>query len=294
MKNLKICTAIRNKNFEDEILKLIKDDDVILSNVNIDDIVNGHRNLNQIFIVEDNYLSILNLIEFHNSCFFNFMPVILLSASDSKYKDWIKGVKYPTKYFHVEMNNFKPIALQTIKTMLALAADHHNSTICKFKNIAARSFHNIPFNFRAFLNEMLETILDIIYAERGSIMLLNEKSNLVIEAASKKSLVGVKVPPCSDSVAWTVMNTMKPVFVENIEDDPRFTKSSGYAKDYFMSLPIFLNKKIAGVLNLSDKTVSLLFDDKDYEKAKELIEILEPYLYIEKLAKYVKMIAANC
>ena len=81
----------------------------------------------------------------------------------------------------------------------------------------------------------------------------------------------------------------KPVFVENIQSDPRFKKSgSGYAKDYFMSIPIFLNKKIAGVFNLSDKMVSLLFDNNDYEKANELLNILEPYLYINKLANYIR------
>ena len=82
---------------------------------------------------------------------------------------------------------------------------------------------------------------------------------------------------------------MKPIFVENIDNDPRFKKSSsGYTKDHFMSIPIFLNKKIAGVFNLSDKMVSLLFDNNDYEKANELLSVLEPYLYINKLANYIR------
>lgn len=34
--------------------------------------------------------------------------------------------------------------------------------------------------------------------------------------------------------------------------------------------------------------VSLLFDNSDYEKANELLAVIEPYLYINKLANYVR------
>ena len=289
MKNLKVCTAIRNKDFEDEIIKIIQDSGWMHSNVNIDDIVNEHRSANLVFIIEDNYSQILNLIEFHNSCNMNFIPTIVLSTPESKFKEWVKGVRYPEKYFHCGLMNFRMIATQTIGTMSALAEAHRSIVISRYRNAAAAAFKKSALDFRVFLNEILELTLDILYAARGSIMLINEKGNLVVEAATKKSILGVEIPPCSENVAWTVINTMKPIFVENIDDDPRFKKSSsGYAKDYFMSLPIFLNKKIAGVFNVSDKMVSLIFDHNDYEKTKELLCILEPYLYINKLAKYLR------
>ena len=100
MKNLKICTAIRNKAIEDEIIQIIENSGWIHSNVNMDDVVNEHRSVNQVFIIEDNYSQILNLVEFHNSCYLNFIPTVVLSAVDSKCKDWVKGVKFPEKYFH--------------------------------------------------------------------------------------------------------------------------------------------------------------------------------------------------
>ena len=289
MKNLKICTAIRNKDFEDEIIKIIQDSGWVHSNVNIDDIVNEHRSANQVFIVEDNYSQILNLIEFHNSCYLNFIPVVVLSTPESKCKDWVTGVKFPEKYFHCGLMNFRMIAVQTINTMVALAEAHRNLVVKKYRETAGAIFKKSALDFRAFLADALDMSLDMLYAERGSIMLLNEKGNLVVEAATKKAIVGIEIPPCNENVAWTVVNTMKPIFVENIDDDPRFKKSgSGYAKDYFMSLPIFLNKKIAGVFNLSDKMVSLLFDNNDYEKANELLNVLEPYLYINKLTNYLR------
>ena len=289
MKNLKICTAIRNKTIEDEIIKIIQDAGWIHSNVNMDDVVNEHRSVNQVFIIEDNYSQILNLVEFHNSCYLNFIPTVVLSAVDSKCKDWVKGVKFPEKYFHCGLMNFRMIATQMIETMSALAEAHRSLVVKRYREAATATFKKSALDFRSFLDEVLTMSLDILYAERGSIMLLNEKGNLVVEAATKKEIVGIEIPPCNENVAWTVVNTMKPIFVENIDDDPRFKKSgSGYAKDYFMSIPIFLNKKIAGVFNLSDKMVSLLFDNSDYEKANELLNVLEPYLYINKLTKYLR------
>ena len=289
MKNLKICTAIRNKDFEDDIIKIIEDSGWVHSNVNIDDIVNEHRSANQVFIVEDNYSQILNLVEFHNSCYLNFIPTIVLSASESKCKDWVKGVVYPEKYFHCGLMNFKMIAAQTINTMRALAEAYGNLVVKRYRETVSILFKKTALDFRGFLACTLDMSLDILHAERGSIMLLNEKGNLVVESATKKEIIGMEIPPSNDNVAWTVVNTMKPVFVENIQNDPRFKKSSSsYAKDYFMSIPIFLNKKIAGVFNLSDKMVSLLFDNDDYDKANELLAVIEPYLYINKMANYLR------
>ena len=289
MKNLKICTAIRNKAIEDEIIKIIQDSGWIHSNVIMDDVVNEHRSVNQVFIIEDNYSQILNLVEFHNSCYLNFIPTVVLSAVDSKCKDWVKGVKFPEKYFHCGLMNFRMIATQTIETMAALGEAHKNLVVKKYREATTATFKKSALDFRSFLDEVLTMSLDILYASRGSIMLLNEKGNLVIEAATKKAIVGIEIPPSNDNVAWTVVNTMKPIFVENIDDDPRFKRSSsGYAKDHFLSIPIFLNKKIAGVFNLSDKMISLLFDNNDYEKANELLAVIEPYLYINKLANYIR------
>ena len=291
MESLKVSTAIRNKTIEDEIIKIIQDLGWRHSNVNIDDVVNEHRSGNQIFIIEDNYSQILNLIEFHNSCYLNFIPVVVLSAADSKFKNWVKGVRYPEKYFHCGLMNFRLMVQQTIETMLALAEAHKSVLTHRYRENVSLAFKRSALDFRTFLSGVLEMSLDMLYASRGSIMLLNEKNNLVVEAATKKAIVGMEIPPSDGNVAWTVVNTMKPVFVENIDNDPRFKRSSsGYAKDYFMSLPIFLNRKIAGVFNLSEKMVSLIFDDSDYDNANELLSVLEPYLYINRLTQYVRLL----
>ncbi len=280
-KELRICTAIRDKEYEDKVILLTKSQGWKHSLVNVDDIVSEHRRDTLFFIVEDSYSSILDLIEIHNSCELNFIPVIVLSGDDSKHSNWIKRVKCSEKYFHAGMNCFPELMVQSVKTMDALRDTYYYKKISDFRENTAAAFKNNE-KFSDFLNKVLPDLLELLYTERGSIMLLNSKKNLVVEATSRKELVGIEVEYKKESVAWTVIDTKQPVFVENIENDSRFKKMTGYSKDYFLSLPIFVHGEISGVLNLSDKVVSLLFDTNDYNNATNLLSILEPYLLINK------------
>jgi hypothetical protein len=281
-KVLKVCTAIRDKDYEDRIVDIITKNDWKHSFVNIDDIVNEHRRDSLFYIVEDNYTSILDLIELHNSCALNFIPVIILSSDLSKHSNWVKRVRNPEKYFHIRSANFIESMNQIVCTMDVLRDTYQFKKIDQFREDVSVSFRKNE-NFSGFMGDILPGMLDLLYAERGSVMILNKNNNLVIQAATKQNLVGLEVEYKSDSVAWTVIDTQKPIFVENIEDDSRFQKGKGYAKDYFLSIPIFVNGNITGVLNLSDKIVSLLFDQSDYDNANNLIKIIEPYIYINLL-----------
>ncbi len=282
-KGLKVCTAIRDENYENRTIDILKSKDWIHSFVDIDDIVNEHRKNSLFFIVEDSYTSILDLIELHNSCALNFLPVIILSNEGSRHCNWAKRVRYPEKYFQVKTDCFIESAVQIISTMDALRDTYQFKKTSQFREDVSSSFKKHPL-FSDFLNDILPRMLDLLYAERGSIMILNKKNNLVVEASTKKELVGLEVEYKPDSVAWTVINSEKPVFVEDIENDPRFKKGTGYTKDYFLSTPIFVNGKIIGVLNLSDKMVSLLFDASDNENARNLLKMIEPYFYIDLLS----------
>lgn len=282
-KELKICTAIRNKEYEDRVIFLSKTQGWKHSFVNIDDI---HQQDFLFFIVEDSYSSILELIELHNSVDLNFIPVIIVSENDSKRSNWIKAVKYPEKYFHVSINFLNESMVQIVKTMDTLRDTYYYKRISLFRENISSVYKN--GTFQEFTNEVLSNLLKLLYADRGSIMLLNEKNNLVIEASTKKELNGLEVSYKPDTVAWTVIDSKKPVFVENIDNDTRFKKGEGYSKDYFLSIPIFVDGKISGVLNLSDKIISLLFDTNDYNNANYLLSIVEPYLMLNYLKKQLQ------
>ena len=117
------------------------------------------------------------------------------------------------------------------------------------------------------LNRILKLILDYLDAEQGSIMIL-EKKDLIIKASTRKELIDCKQSLDEDCVACWVAKTRKPLFVPDINKDKRFKsrRSDNYKKKSFLSVPIANDKKIIGVINVSDKTGSkdLLKEDIVY------------------------------
>ena len=105
------------------------------------------------------------------------------------------------------------------------------------------------------LQQNLQILLDYLGVEQGSIMIL-EKKNLVVKAASRQSLVGRKQPLQDASVATWVAHAKKPLFVPDITKDKRFKNRSGgaYKKNALLSAPITQGDKLIGVINVSDKS----------------------------------------
>ncbi len=105
------------------------------------------------------------------------------------------------------------------------------------------------------MGKILAFVLKYLKAEQGSIMIL-ERKKLIVHAASRPEIVGKKQSIDSDSVSAWVAREGHPLFIEDIDKDPRFAKkqSRGYKKDALLCVPIFHKNKIAGVINVSDKT----------------------------------------
>ncbi len=292
MSAIKVCLAIRDKTFEDQIIQQIEKAGFSHSSISTDDIENGTRSEDLVFIVEDSYHSILDIIEFHNSCHINFIPVIFLTDPKSQYKDWIKKVRFSYKYMAVESKIFPIMVKRTIKMMNELKSAKMHEFFACVNNRINSLFSDRKLVFSQAIQTSLRLILDFLFAERGSIMLLNENGNLVIEAATKKSLVGLEIPYNNSSVAWTVVDTKEPLFVEDIGKDERFKKKEqNYSKDYFLSIPIFIKGEIRGVFNMSDKMVALLFNKTDLKWAQKFINSLESlfaHYYLDKKYRILK------
>ncbi len=277
MKDLKIRLAIREQNYENQLNNLMDKLDISYSNVTIEDVVNGARDESQIFIIEDSYTTILDLIEFHNTCPFNFLPVIFVTSPDSKYRTWVNKTRFSYKYFVIEKKLLPFIIKRIVKLMNLFRKSKMKDFMHEYNALFVKEFHKTGNTFRKAMQFALDNILDFLFAEKGSLMLLNEKGNLVIEASSKKELIGLEIEPKPNSVAWTVLRTRQPVFVEDVAKDNRFKKQEKkYSKDYFLSIPVFVGGEIKGVFNLSDKLVSLLFDKTDLERANIFLTMLEP------------------
>ena len=124
--------------------------------------------------------------------------------------------------------------------------------------------NNKNYNFQSRLDKILRIILSYIGADHGSIM-LREKKYLVVRAATRPEILGHKQPLDDTSISGWVEKSGKPLFVENISNESRF-KSCGhgiYRNNELLSVPILLDNKVAGVINVTDKTAphAVLQDD---------------------------------
>ena len=113
------------------------------------------------------------------------------------------------------------------------------------------------FSLEEKLQRILQLSLKQINAERGSIMLRDKQGDLVIKAASRKRLIGVKqfIEDEKSVSAWVVKNG-KSILVEHSKEDPRFNppEEALYKTDNFLCVPIKNEKGVViGVFNVTDK-----------------------------------------
>ncbi len=119
---------------------------------------------------------------------------------------------------------------------------------------------------------LLQTILDksaeLLKAEQGSLMLLDQETdNLLIEAKKGviQGLSGKLKIQRGEGIAGKVAEQGEPILVENLENDPRIKQKNRqhYKTRSFVSVPLKIEDRIIGVLNLSDKATGEVFDEED-------------------------------
>jgi len=148
-------------------------------------------------------------------------------------------------------------------------------------------------SFVEFISELLD--LDIC-----SIMLGDElTSELTVKSAIglDDDIVKRTRIKFGDKIAGWVALEGKPLFIEDIENDPRFAKKSisQYTTKSLMSLPLKIGDRVIGVLNLNNKKTSQPFTKRDYslasilsEKISQFIELLSSDNYREDdLKKFI-------
>ncbi len=131
----------------------------------------------------------------------------------------------------------------------------------------AEIINNSRVSYDKRLNRILKIILDYMKVEQGSIMVL-ERRKLVVRAASRPELIGLRQAVSDNSVAGWVANSGDPLFVGDISRDGRFKKRNDYhyKKNSLLSVPVLHDKKVIGVFNITDKAgnTDLLKEDVSY------------------------------
>jgi GAF domain-containing protein len=113
------------------------------------------------------------------------------------------------------------------------------------------------------LNNILKVILDfsvkISGANRGSVMLLDEKKNIfsvkVAYNISEKVIRETTFAKDENTFGWVVKNK-KSLYIKDLEKDNRFSKKKGidYKLKQLLMVPVIIEGEVKGVINLSNNT----------------------------------------
>lgn len=112
----------------------------------------------------------------------------------------------------------------------------------------------------ALLRSIVDVARSIFAAKAASITLLDEDTEeLVFEAVAgegSESLVGTRFP-ASQGVAGWVMVARQPLVLDDVSDDPRFSRqtaeSTGYVPKALMAVPLLRGERALGVLSVLDR-----------------------------------------
>ncbi|HBR21192.1 MAG TPA: hypothetical protein DD713_01275 [Nitrospiraceae bacterium] len=125
-------------------------------------------------------------------------------------------------------------------------------------------------NHETLLQTILDKSAELLKAEQGSLMLLDHETEALLLKAKRgvnNSLTEKLRIQKGEGIAGKVAELGEPFLVENVEKDPRIKQKNRlrYKTRSFVSVPITIQDRVIGVLNLSDKTTGDIFNKEDLE-----------------------------
>ncbi len=121
--------------------------------------------------------------------------------------------------------------------------------------------------------ELYETILvkssELVEAERGSLMILDNKNNMLSIKASKgidRRITDNLRVRIGEGISGAIAAKGLPVMVRDIENEvPSWKNRPVYKTKSFISVPLKLDTRVIGVINVSDKSTGGSFSDHDMD-----------------------------
>ncbi len=124
------------------------------------------------------------------------------------------------------------------------------------------------------VNFIFEQSAELLQAERGSLMLLNHKTDeLIVEVSrglSEEMGRKLRIKP-GQGIAGKVAKDGAPLVVDDLEKALSISKRPDYRTKSFISLPLKSEGRVIGVINLSDKFSGNIFSQEDLELITGLI-----------------------
>jgi GAF domain-containing protein len=171
------------------------------------------------------------------------------------------------------------------------AIAHRWSIVATNEATVSRIIITCPLNRKeildAYVNKSIDLFVDYISESLDidicSVMLSDELTG-ELRVTSARGLDDKVVKTTSikqgDKIAGWVAMEGKPLFISNIETDARFAKKSipQYNSKALMSLPLKIDDRVIGVLNLNNKKSSQPLCQQDFERAQILIDSFSGHL----------------
>ncbi|HZU20079.1 MAG TPA: GAF domain-containing protein [Gaiellaceae bacterium] len=126
--------------------------------------------------------------------------------------------------------------------------------------------------FGALLRSIVEVARAIFCARGSSIFLLDEETDELVFAAvaseEEQSLVGMRIPSSSGIAGW-VLSSRTPLVVDDLQNDPRHARDvaerTGYVPKGLMAVPLLLDERVLGVLQVLDRPQNSRFSLEEME-----------------------------
>ncbi|MCX8093264.1 MAG: GAF domain-containing protein [Candidatus Goldbacteria bacterium] len=172
------------------------------------------------------------------------------------------------------INLFTPYIAAIIKNAQLLI--ENNQKIKRLEHLTELTKHiNSTLELNKLLDNMLQISTDMLQAEAGSILLLDEDGDELIFAAAtgekKDKLKDIRVP-VGEGIAGWVARENKSVLVADAQNDPRFFKKvdqkTSFKTTSIIAVPLLTKDKLIGVVEVLNKKDNQLFNEED----KQLLE----------------------
>ena len=153
-------------------------------------------------------------------------------------------------------------------------------------------------NHEKLLQAILDMSAELLKAEQGSLMLIDHETDSLLLEAKKGIIDGVSDKHRinrGEGIAGKVAQSGEAILVENLESDPRIhqVNRKHYKTRSFVSIPLKIDNRIIGVLNLSDKSTGEVFNKEDLRLiqsfATHAAVVMERNVFINKTEELKKL-----
>ncbi len=133
------------------------------------------------------------------------------------------------------------------------------------------------FGLEEALDILVDRISQFMAVEIVSLMLVaKNKSELVMKFAKglDKEIVRKAKVRVGEGVSGWVAQNGQPLLIKDISKDLRFSKRNGkYSTDSLLSVPLKIQDKVIGVVNVNNKKAGGIFDEEDLDNLKTIADL---------------------